>query len=106
MTPNFFSYSKLKNAIHFTADGSFAIVEDAEPEDGVQSIIDIPKIEIQKPGLDERTAPKLGGREALGFCVIKANKESIDSMLPMLPDHIMKRIKMEIDPTSDEHMES
>jgi hypothetical protein len=105
MTPNFFSYSKLKNIITFDSEGLLTMVEDAEPEDGVTSIIDIPKTKIQKPGLDESTVPKLGGREAMGFCVIQANKESIDSMIPMLPDHIMKRIKMESEPTEAEHME-
>lgn len=105
MTPNFFSYSRLKNIITFDSEGLLTMVEDAEPEYGVHSIIDIPTTEIQKPGLDEHTAPKLGGREVLGYCVIKANKERVDSMIPMLPDHIMKRINMETEPTEVEHME-
>lgn len=94
MQPNFFSYATLKEAITFDADGLLIMVEDAEPEEGYTSIIDIPKEEIQKPGLDESTVPKLSGRDILNCYSIKEVKPDIEGMLPILPEHIMKRIKL------------
>lgn len=43
MPPNFFSYSTLKNVLTFDSDGILVMVEDAEPDAGYISIIDMPK---------------------------------------------------------------
>lgn len=94
MPPSFFSYATLKETITFDADGLLVMVEDAEPESGYTSIIDIPKEEIKKPGLDESTAPKLSGRDILNCYSIKEVKSDIEGMLPVLPEHIMNRIKI------------
>ena len=94
MPPSFFSYATLKEAITFDADGLLIIVEDAQPEEGYTSIIDIPKEEIKKPGLDESTAPKLSGKDILSCYSIQEVKQDIEVMLPVLPEHIMNRIKI------------
>lgn len=94
MPPNFFSYSTLKNVLTFDSEGILVMVEDAEPDTGYTSIIDIPKNDIKKPGLDESTAPKLSGRDILDCYSVQETKADLDSMLPMLPEHIMNRIKL------------
>ena len=94
MPPNFFSYSTLKNVLTFDSEGILVMVEDAEPDAGYTSIIDIPKNEIKKPGLDESTVPKLSGRDILNCYSVQETKADLDSMLPMLPEHIMNRIKL------------
>lgn len=94
MPPNFFSYSTLKNVLTFDSEGILVMVEDAEPDTGYTSIIDIPKNEIKKPGLDESTVPKLSGRDILNCYSIQETKSDIESMLPILPEHIMNRIKL------------
>ena len=94
MSPNFFSYATLKEAITFDSEGLLIMVEDAEPETGYTSIIDIPKEQIKKPGLDETTVPKLSGKDVLDCYCVQEVKADVESMLPILPEHIMNRIKL------------
>ena len=94
MPPNFFSYATLKEAITFDSDGLLVMVEDTQPEDGYLTIIDIPKDPIKTPGLDESTVPKLNSRDILNCYSIQEAKPDIESMLPILPEHIMNRIKL------------
>ncbi len=94
MSPNFFSYSTLKNVLTFDSEGILVMVEDTEPDTGYTSIIDMLKNEIKKPGLDESTAPKLNSRDILNCYSIKETKPAVESMLPILPEHIMNRIKL------------
>ena len=49
MPPNFFSYSTLKNVLTFDSEGILVMVEDAEPDTGYTSIIDMPKNEVNDP---------------------------------------------------------